>query len=145
MKTHFQLAPFLMRFHSCCVPLLCPLILATKKLMCAHSLFRLTTIASVCLLFNPYPFLLLSSSVMSYNCGKSSLFSAINRASSAYLMLLTLCPPILISGYPSMLLKSFHCQERKGLGKNTSLSDTTIYFLFCFNELIYPSTHIVAV
>ena len=89
--------------------------MATKELICAYSLFRLTTITSVFLLFNPYPFLLLSSSVMSNNCGKSSLFSAINTASSAYLMLLTLCPPILIPGYPSMLLKSFHCRERKGL------------------------------
>ena len=120
--------------------------LATKKLICAHALFRLATITSVFLLFNPYPFLLLSSSVMSNNCGKSSLFSAINTASSAYLMLLTLCPPILIPGYPSMLLKSFHCREREKVwSKHTSLSDTALYYFFCFNELIYPSTHIVAV
>ena len=110
--------------------------LATKELICAHSLFRLTTITSVFLLFNPYPFLLLSSSVMSNNCGKSSLFSAINTASSAYLMLFTLCPPILIpgypSGYPSMLLKSFHCKERKGLEQAHILvrHHTLLFFLF---------------
>ena len=98
------------------------------------------------LLFNPYPFLLLSSSVMSNNCGKSSLFSAINTASSAYLMLLTLCPPILIPGYPSMLLKSFHCRERKGLEQaHILVRHRTLFFFFFFNELIYPSTHIVAV
>ena len=105
--------------------------LATKKLICAHALFRLTTITSVFLLFNPYPFLLLSSSVMSNNCGKSSLFSAINTASSAYLMLLTLCPPILIPGYPSMLLKSFHCRERKGLEQaHILVRHRTLLFFF---------------
>ena len=100
-------------------------------MICAHSLFRLTTITSVFLLFNPYPFLLLSSSVMSNNCGKSSLFSAINTASSAYLMLLTLCPPILIPRYPSMLLKSFHCRERKGLEQaHILVRHRTLFFFF---------------
>ena len=43
----------------------------------------------------------LSASFFNNNCCYSSLFSAINTESSAYLKLFSLCPPTLISRYPS--------------------------------------------
>ena len=48
-------------------------------------------------------------------------------------MLLTLFPPILIPGYPSMLLKSFHFRERKGLEQaSTHIVAVCYQFMFVF-------------
>ena len=51
-------------------------------------------------LFNSNTLFLLSSSTMSNDQCKSSLFSKINKASSAHLNLFSLCPTTLIPGYP---------------------------------------------
>ena len=63
-------------------------------------MFQLTAITSV------FPVPTLSSSTLSNNCCKSSLFSAINTVSSVYLKLFLLCPPILIPGHPSTSMVS---------------------------------------
>ena len=106
----FLLELFLMQFQCSCVHhlilnlnlFLClSLFTLIKMLVCGRSLLPLTTITSVLLLFNSNPFFLLSSSTMSNNCCKSSLFSGINTVSSACLKLFKLCPPTLIPGFPS--------------------------------------------
>ena len=70
-------------------------------------------------LFNSDPFSLPSSSTMSDNCCKSSIFSAIYTMSSAYLKLLTLCPLTLIPVYLSRLHIIFPLQIEKRPGEST--------------------------
>ena len=98
----FLLELFLMQFQCSCVHLLIRnlnlflclnLFTLTKMLVCGRSLLPLTTITRVLSLFNSNPFFLLSSSTMSNNCCKSSLFSGNNTVSSACLKLFKLCPP----------------------------------------------------
>ena len=115
-----------------------------KMLVCGRSLLPLTTITSVLLLFNSNPFFLLSSSTMSNNCCKSSLFSGMNTVSSECLKLFKLSPPNLIPGFPSRFCIIIFTIERENVwGKHTSLCDIRLYFFF--NELISPSTRIAAV
>ena len=114
-----------------------------KKLVCGRSLLPLTTITSVLLLFNSNPFFLLSSSTMSNNCCKSSLFSGINTVSSACLKLFQLCPPTLIPGFPSRFCIIISLYREKMSGESTHPYVTS--GLIFFNELISPSTRIAAV
>ena len=106
----FLLELFLMQFQCSCVHhlilnlnlFLClSLFTLIKMLVCGRSLLPLTTITSVLLLFNSNPFFLLSSSTMSNNCCKSSLFSGIDTVSSACLKLFKLYAPTLTPGFPS--------------------------------------------
>ena len=106
----FLLELFLMQFQCSCVHhlvlnlnlFLClSLFTLINMLVCGCSLLPLTTVTFVLLLFHSNPFFLLSSSTMSNNCCKSSLFSGINTVSSACLKLFKLSPPTLIPGFPS--------------------------------------------
>ena len=113
-----------------------------KMLICVHSLFQLTIITSVFLLFNYNPFLLLSSSRMSKNCCKFFfLFCAIHTVSAAYLNLLKMCPPTLILRYPSRFRMIISSQREKRLEERTHPCLIPRFF----NELIFPSTLIAAV
>ena len=129
---------FLMQFQCSCVHhlilnlnlFLClSLFTLIKMLVCGRSLLPLTTITSVLLLFNSNPFFLLSSSTMSNNCCKSSLFSGINTVSSEYLKSFKLSPPTLIPGFPSRFCIIIFTIERENVwGKHTSLCDIKLYF-----------------
>ena len=101
-----------------------------KMLVCGRSLLSLTTITSVLLLFNSNPFVLLSSSTMSNNCCKSSLFSGINTVSSEYLKLFKLSPPTLIPGFPSRFCIIIFTIEREKMSGESTHPYVTSSFIF---------------